>query len=328
MKRRTFITALGASLSLGPWSACAHSRALPIIGYLCPEDPVTFATRLDAFREGLAATGIIEGRDVAIEYRWAESRHYKLPALAEQLANRHVAVIVAPGGAPAALAAKSLTQTIPIVFEMGADPVALGLVDSLSRPGNNLTGISSLSVEVTPKRLQFMHELLPEAKLLCALVNPTSVTAQAQIAELQRAARILAVELHILSASLIEHFEAVFEELLKSKASGLVVSSDPFLGIKGPLKLAELTQRYAIPAVHQSRDFSNAGGLMSYGGNFTESHYQTGVYTARVLKGEKPADLPVQQVTKFEMFVNLKTANALGLTLPPALLLRADAVIE
>jgi putative tryptophan/tyrosine transport system substrate-binding protein len=328
MKRRTFITALSASLSLGPWSARAQSRPLPVIGYLGPEDPVTFATRLDAFRKGLAAMGIIEGRDVAFEYRWAESRHYKLPALAEQLANRNVAVMVAPGGAPAALAARSVTQTIPIVFEMGADPVALGLVDSLSRPGNNLTGISSLSVEVTPKRLEFMRELLPGAKLLCALVNPTSATAEAQIAELQKAARILGLELRILNASLAEHFEAVFEELLTSKASGLVVSSDPFLGIRGPMKLAELSQRHAVPAVHQSRDFSTAGGLMSYGGNFTESHYQTGVYTARILKGEKPADLPVQQVTTFEMVVNLKTAKAFGLTLPPALLLRADVVIE
>jgi putative tryptophan/tyrosine transport system substrate-binding protein len=328
MKRRAFITALGASLLSGPWSARAHARALPVIGYLCPEDPATFASRLDAFRKGLAATGIVEGRDVAIEYRWAESRHYQLPALAEQLVDLNVSAIVTPGGAPAALAAKSVTQTIPIVFEMGADPVALGLVDSLSRPGNNLTGISSLSVEVTPKRLEFMRELLPEARLLCALVNPTSVTAHTQIAELQKAARVLGLELQILSASLTGHFETVFEELRKSKASGLVVSSDPFLGVKGPLKLAELAQRFALPAVHQSRDFSIAGGLMSYGGNFTESHYQTGVYTARILKGEIPASLPVQQVTKFEMFVNLKTAKSFGLTLPPGLLLRADVVIE
>jgi putative tryptophan/tyrosine transport system substrate-binding protein len=328
MKRRTFITALGASLSVRPWSARAQPSATPVIGYLGPEDPAAFASRLTAFRKGLFETGILEGRDVAIEYRWAESRHEILPALAEQLVSMHVSVIVAPGGAPAALAAKSVTQTIPIVFEMGADPITIGLVDSLSRPGNNLTGITSLSVEVGPKRLEFLRELLPTAKLFCVLVNPTSVTAEPQLTNLRKAARTLGLELQILNASLVEHFEAVFDDLSKRGANGLVVASDTFLGIRGALKLAELTRRQALPAIHQSRDFTVAGGLMSYGGNFAESHYQAGVYTARILKGDTPANLPVQQVTKFEMVVNLKTAKAFGLTLPPVLLLRADAVIE
>jgi putative tryptophan/tyrosine transport system substrate-binding protein len=328
MRRRTFITALGASLSVGPWSARAQRSTTQVIGYLGPEDPDAFASRLIAFRKGLFETGVVEGRDVAIEYRWAESRHDILTALAEQLVSRQVSVIVAPGGAPAALAAKSVTQTIPIVFEMGADPVAIGLVDSLSRPGNNLTGITSLSVEVGPKRLELLHELLPTAKLFGVLVNPTSMTAEPQLANLHKAARTLGLELFILNASLVEHFEAVFDDLIKRGANGLVVSSDTFLGIRGALKLAELTKRHALPAIHQSRDFTVAGGLMSYGGNFAESHYQAGVYTARILKGDTPANLPVQQIKKFEMVINLKTAKAFGLTMPPVLLVRADEVIE
>ncbi len=328
MKRRTFITALGASLSVGTWPVRAQRGVLPVIGYLGPEDPATFASRLTAFRNGLAATGIVEGQDVTIEYRWAESRHEILIALAEQLVSKQVSVIVAPGGAPVALAAKSVTRSIPIVFEMGADPVALGLVDSLSRPGNNLTGITSLSVEVGPKRLEFLRELLPAAKMFGLLLNPTSVTAQPQLTNLHKAAQALGVELHLQSASLVEHFDAVFDSFTKHGVNGLIVSSDTFLGTRGALKLAELTKRHSLPAIHQSRDFTVAGGLMSYGGNFAESHYQTGVYTARILKGDLPASLPVQQVTKFEMVINLKTAKAFGLSLPPALLVRADAVIE
>lgn len=283
---------------------------------------------MTAFRGGLSDTGFVEGRDFEFEFRWAESRHDILPALAEQLVSRQVSVIVAPGGAPVALAAKSVTKTIPIVFEMGADPVALGLVESLSRPGNNLTGITSLSVEVGPKRLEFLRELLPAAKRFGVLVNPTSVTAQPQLTKLQTAARTLGLELHVVNASLTQHFQAAFDELIARRVNGLVISSDTFLGTRGALSLAELTRRHAVPAIHQSRDFTAAGGLMSYGGNFTESHYQAGVYTARILKGDSPANLPVQQVTRFEMTVNLKAAKALGLTLPPALLLRADALIE
>jgi putative tryptophan/tyrosine transport system substrate-binding protein len=328
MKRRTFISVLGAVFAIAPRWARAQAKTLPVVGYLGPEEPTAFASRLTAFHKGLADSGFVEGRDFAIEYRWAESRHDKLPALAEQLVNRQVSVIVAPGGAPVALAAKSITRSIPIVFEMGADPVALGLVESLSRPGNNLTGITSLSVEVGPKRLEFMREVLPAAKRFGVLVNPTSVTAQPQLAKLQTAAQTLGLELHVVNASLAEHFQAAFDDLIARRVNGLVISSDTFLGIRGAPQLAELTKRHAIPAIHQSRDFTTAGGLMSYGGNFAESHYQAGVYTARILKGDSPISLPVQQVTRFEMAVNLKTAKAFGLTLPPALLLRSDAVIE
>jgi putative tryptophan/tyrosine transport system substrate-binding protein len=328
MQRRTFITALGASLTVGPWSARAQKGAIPLIGYLGPEDQDAFASRLTAFRKGLLETGVVEGRDCAIEYRWAESRHNRLPALAEQLVSLQVAVIVAPGGAPGGLAAKAATKTIPIVFEMGADPVAIGLVDSLSRPGSNLTGITSLSVEVGPKRLEFLREVLPAAKLFGVIVNPTSLTAEPQLANLHKAAQLLGLELLIVEASRVEHFEPVFDELIKRGVNGLVVSSDTFLGIRGALPLAELTKRHALPAIHQSRDFAVAGGLLSYGGNFTESHYLTGVYAARILKGDNPAHLPVQQVTRFELSVNRLTAKDFGLTLPSALLVRADTVIE
>jgi len=238
-----------------------------------------------------------------------------------------VAVIVAPGGAPAALAAKSATTTIPIVFEMGADPIAMGLVGSLSRPGGNLTGVSSLNVEVTPKRLEILHEAVPAAAVVAVLVNPTSPTAASQLRELQAAAPALGLQLHVLHASSERDFDTVFANLLQLRAGALVVASDTLLATRGE-QLAALTVRHAVPAIHQSRDFTIAGGLMSYGGSFVESHRQAGVYTGRILKGDKPADLPVQQVTKVELFINLKAAKTLGVTFPLSLLGRADEVVE
>jgi putative ABC transport system substrate-binding protein len=238
-----------------------------------------------------------------------------------------VAVIVAPGGAPAALAAKSATTTIPIVFEMGADAIAMGLVGSLNRPGGNLTGVSSLNVEVTPKRLEILHELVPTAAVLAVLVNPTSPTADSQLRNLQAAASTLGLQLHVLHASTERDFDTVFATLLRLRAGGLVVASDTFFATHSE-QLAALTVRHAVPAIHQSRDFSTAGGLTSYGGSFVESHRQAGVYTGRIIKGDKPADLPVQQVTKVELFANLKTAKTLGVTVPLPLLARADEVIE
>jgi putative ABC transport system substrate-binding protein len=243
------------------------------------------------------------------------------------LVGRQVAVIVAPGGAPAALAAKSATATIPIVFEMGADPIAMGLVGSLNRPGGNLTGISSLNVEVTPKRLEILHELVPTTAVVAVLINPTSPTADSQLRGLQAAARALGLQLHVLHAGTERDFDTVFVTLLQLRAGGLVVASDGFFGTHGE-QLAALTVRHAVPAIHQSRDFSIAGGLISYGGNFVESHRQAGVYTGRILKGENPADLPVQLVTKVELFINLKAAKTLGITVPLSLLGRADEVIE
>jgi putative tryptophan/tyrosine transport system substrate-binding protein len=327
MKRRNFITLLGGVAITLPLAARAQQPAMPVIGYLGPETPAAFASRIRAFRQGLGETGYVEGRNVAIEFRWAESQHSRLPALAAELVARQVAVIVAPGGAPAALAAKSVTTTIPIVFEMGADPVAMGLVGSLSRPGGNLTGVTSLSVEVTPKRLEFLHEAVPTAAVFGVLVNPTSPTVDSQLRNLQVEAQTLRLQFHVLHASTERDFDTVFATLLQLRAGGLVVASDTFLGTHGE-QLAALTIRHAVPAIHQSRDFTIAGGLMSYGGDFVESHRQTGVHTGRILKGDKPTDLAVQQVRKIELFINVKAAKTLGLTFPPSLLVSADQVIE
>jgi ABC-type uncharacterized transport system substrate-binding protein len=324
MRRREFITLLGGAAVGWPLAARAQQ---PAIGYLGPESPAVFASRVRAFRQGLGETGYAEGRNVAIEFRWAEGQHNRLSALAADLVGRQVAVIVAPGGAPGALAAKSATTTIPIVFEMGADPIAIGLVGNLNRPGGNLTGVSSLNVQVTPKRLEILHEAVPTAAEVAVLVNPTSPTADSQLRNLQAAARALGLQLHVLHASAERDFDTVFATLLQLRAGGLVVSSDGFFATHSE-QLAALTIRHAVPAIHQSRDFTIAGGLMSYAGSFAESHRQAGVYTGRILKGERPADLPVQQVTKVELFINLKTAKALGITFPLTLLGRADEVIE
>src|SRR5262245_16351986 len=314
MRRREFIALLGG---VAAWPHAGHSQqsAMPVIGYLGAQSAAVFATRVRAFREGLAELGFVEGRNVAIEFRWAEGQHNRLAALAAELVNLQVAVIVAPGGAPAALAARSATTTIPIVFEMGADPVAMGLVDSLSRPGGNLTGVSSLSVEVTPKRLEFLHQVLPTAGVFAVLVNPTSPTAESQLRNLQSAAGTLGLKLHVLQASAARDLDTVFATLSQLRASGLVIASDTFLGTHGE-QLAALAVRHAVPAVHQSRDFTIAGGLMSYGGSFVQSHRQTGIITGRIIMGAKPADLPVRQVTKIEFLINLRTAKSLGVTFP------------
>ena len=327
LRRREFITLLGATAGAWPLAARAQQPAMPVIGYLGAQSPAAFASRIAAFRQGLGETGYVEGRNVAIEFRWAQGRHDRLPGLAADLVARQVAVIVAPGGAPAAIAAKSATTSIPIVFEMGADPIAIGLVASLNRPGGNLTGVSSLNVEVTPKRLEILHEAIPTGAVVAVLLNPTSPTADSQLKQLQEAARTLALQLHVLHASTEGEFDKAFATLHQLRPKGLVVASDTFFATHSE-QLAALTARHAVPAIQQSRDFALAGGLMSYGGNFVESHRQAGVYTARVLKGDKPGDLPVQQVTKVELLINLKTAKALGITFPLALSGRADQVIE
>jgi putative tryptophan/tyrosine transport system substrate-binding protein len=329
MRRREFIALAGAAASANFWplGARAQQPAMPVVGYLGAQSPAAFASRVAAFRQGLGEAGYAEGRNVAIEFRWAEGRHDRLPDLAADLVARQVTVIVAPGGAPAALAAKSATTSIPIVFEMGADPIAIGLVASLARPGGNLTGVSSLNVEVTPKRLEILHEAIPTGAVVAVLLNPTSPTADSQFKQLQEAARTLALQLHVLHASTEGDFDKVFATLLQLRPKGLVVASDTFFATHGE-QLAALTARHALPAIHQSRDFALAGGLMSYGGSFVESHRQAGVYTGRILKGDKPAVLPVQQVTKVELLINLKTAKALGVTFPLALSGRADQVIE
>src|SRR6266480_216920 len=297
MRRRHVIILLGAAAAAGPLVARAQQGAMPVIGYLGAQSPAAFASRVRAFRQGLAESG------------WAEGQHDRLSALAAELVGLQVAVIVAPGGAPAALAAKSATTTIPIVFEMGADPIATGLVGSLNRPAGNVTGVSSLSVEVTPKRLEFLQELFPTASSFAVLINPTSPTADSQLRNLQAAARTLGAQHHILHASIERDFDALFATLFQLRPTGLVIASDTFFATHGE-QLAALTIRHAVPAIHQSRDFTIAGGLMSYGGSFMESHRQAGVYTGRILKGEKPADLPVQLVTKVELLINLKAAKS------------------
>lgn len=324
MRRRDFIALVGGALAC---MAPAQAQTVPIIGYLGSETPERYASRLAAFRGGLAEAGYTEGRNVSIEFRWAEGQYSRLPALAKDLANRQVNLIVAAGGAEVALAAKSATTIIPIVFEMGGDPIVLGVVDSMSRPGGNLTGVSSLSVEVSRKRLEFMHEVRPDNKVFAVAINPTSPTSDTQLKNLRIAAEALGLELMVLRTSSEQEFDEMFAAVREARAGGLVFSSDPYFAYRSQ-QLAVLAARHAVPAMTQSRDFPLAGGLMSYGGDFSQSHRHTGMYAGRILKGEKPSDLPVQRVTKVELFINLKAANALGISFPPSLLSSADEVIE
>jgi len=325
--RRNFVVAVGAGAFMATFRARAQKTAQPVIGYLGAESATPFASRLSAFRQGLAESGYVEGRNVGIEFRWAEGQHIRLTELAAELVIRRVDVIVAPGGAPAALAAKAATTTIPIVFEMGADPVALGLVESLNRPGGNLTGVTSFNVDLSAKRLQFLSEVIHTTRPVAVLVNPTSPTTESQLNRLEAAARELKMQMHIVRAASEQEFGAAFDRMRALNAAGLVVASDTYFALhSGPL--AALALKYRLPAITQSRDFPIAGGLMSYGGNFSESHRIAGVYTARIIKGARPADLPVQQVKSFEFFLNVKTAKTLGITLPANLLAAADKVIE
>lgn len=324
MRRRDFIALIAGAAA---WTVPAHAQAMPVIGYLGSETPQRYSSRLSAFREGLSQSGYSEGRTVAIEFRWAEGQYGRLPALAKDLADRRVTAMIAAGGAEVALAAKSATATIPIVFEMGGDPIALGVVDSLSRPGGNLTGVSSLSVEVSRKRLEFMREVRPDSKTFAVAVNPTSPTSNSQLKNLHTAADSLGLNLVVLKASSEQEFDAMFRAVNEMKAGGLVFSSDPYFAYRSQ-QLAELAVRHAVPAMTQSRDFPLAGGLMSYGGDFHQSHRSTGIYAGRILKGEKPASLPVQRVTKVELFINLKAADILGISFPSSLLSSADRVIE
>jgi putative ABC transport system substrate-binding protein len=327
MKRRELITLLGGAAASWPLAARAQQPAMPVIGFLGSDSPDLYADRLRALRQGLKETGYLEGQNMAIEYRWAEGRNDRLPALAADLVRRRVAVIVT-STTPSVLAAKAATTTIPIVFFVAGDPVELGLVTSLNRPGGNLTGTTTLTLEVVPKWLQLLHEAVPTATTFAVLLNPTSPNlAEVQSRDLRTAARTLGLRIHVLHASTDRDFDTVFATVNELRAGGLVVSSDSFFFSRSE-QLAALAARHAVPTIYGFRESAVAGGLISYGGSIADSHRWCGVYTGRILKGEKPADLPVQQATKIELVLNLKTAKALGLTVPPPLLARADEVIE
>jgi putative tryptophan/tyrosine transport system substrate-binding protein len=328
VRRREFMGLLGGAAVAWPISARAQQSAIAVIGYLGSESPDAFAGRLRAFRQGLSETGYVEGKNVAIEYRWAENQHDRFPPLLADLVRREVTVIVAVTGTPPALAAKAATTTIPIVFVTAGDPVVLGLVASLNRPGGNLTGIATLTVELGPKQLEMLRELVPTATIIALLVNPTNPTnAETLSRDLQAAARTLGLQLHVLHASTERDFDAVFASLLQLRASALVIGSDPFFNSRSQ-QLAALALRHAMPTMYPFREYAISGGLISYGNSFADAHRQVGVYTGRILKGERPADMPVQQAAKVELIINMKTAKALGLTVPLPLLGRADEVIE
>ena len=323
--RRDFIAALGCA-TVWPFAALTQQVAMPTVGLLNSASAQAYAARIAAFRQGLGETGYVEGQNVAIEYQWAEGQYDRLPSMAAELVRRHVAVIAAIT-TPCALAAKTATATIPIVFEVGGDPVELGLVASLNRPGGNLTGVGLLNAELGPKRLELLHELVPAAAIVAVIVNPANPNSEALLADLQSTAHTLGLELRVLRASSDSELEAVFATLAQSRAGALLIGTDPFFNSRS-VKLAAFAMHQSIPVIYQYREFAAAGGLMSYGASFTEPLRLAGVYVGRILKGEKPADLPVQQVTKMQLTINMKTAKALGITFPRTLLGRADEVIE
>ena len=324
VRRREFLGALGGAAA---WPLAAGAQQ-PVIGFLGSESLDLYTGRLDAFREGLRETGFVEGRNVAFEYRWAESRYDRFPALLADLVSRKVGVIAAVAGTPPALAAKAATSTIPIVFVTAGDPIAVGLVASLSRPGGNITGAISLAVELGAKQLEILSELVPTANVIALLVNPTNPTnADTLSRELEAAARIRSVELHVLHASAESEFDAAFMTLGRLGAGALVIGSDPFFNSRTE-QLAALAARHAVPTIYPFREYAMAGGLVSYGDSVTDAFRLAGAYAGRILKGEKPADLPVQQSTKVELIINMKAAKALGLTIPLSLRVRADELIE
>jgi putative tryptophan/tyrosine transport system substrate-binding protein len=327
MRRREFITLLGCTAATWPLAARAQQQAMPVIGFLgfgSPKRPEL----MSAFFRGLAENGWVEGRNVTIEYRLSEGDETVLPAMAEDLVRRNVAVITTIGGASATLAAKAATASIPIAFLVALDPVSLGIVASLNHPGGNLTGVTTLNIEVAPKRLEVLCELLPQAKTFALLVNPTNVVnTPATVRDLQATAQKMGLALRVIHASSDDEIDRAFTALDTDRSDGLVIGTDGFL-ISRSEQLASLALRHRIPSIFQYRAFSVAGGLMSYGSSITDTYYELGLYTGRLLKGEKPADLPVQQSTKVELIINLKTAKALGVSVPLSLLGRADEVIE
>jgi putative ABC transport system substrate-binding protein len=328
MRRRAFISLLGGAAVALPLSARAQQPAMPVIGYIGTGSRESDAFRLPSFHQGMSETGYIEGRNVAIEYRWAEGHNDRLPSLAADLVRRQVAVIAVPASTPGVLAAKAATTTIPIVFYIGLDPVGLGLVASLNRPGGNITGVTGWNVTVGPKRLELLHEVVPSAMIIGLLVNPTSShLAEGDTREQQVAARVLGLQLRVLNASIDRDLDTVFATLPELRAGGLVIGTDSFFNTRKEL-IATLSLRHRVPSIHQYREYAEAGGLMGYGTETSDLSRQVGVYTGRILKGERPAEMPVQQATKVELSINLKTAKTLGLTFPLSLLARAEHVFE
>jgi len=327
LKRRQFLTLLGGAGVAWPLAAGAQQPAMPVIGFLSSGSQQSDVWRLVEFRRGLSETGYVEGRNVMSHFSWADEQYDRLPALATELARSQPAVIVAVGGPAAALAAKAASTTIPIVFAIAGDPVNLGLVASVNRPGGNATGVSTVFSSVAAKQLETLHEMLPKATLIGCLVNPKNPNAVTGTREAQEAARILGLRLQFVNAGTEPEIDVAFAALVHARVDALVVVTDPLFNSR-PHQLAALAARYALPTIYPYREFAAAGGLISYGGNLTEPWYLAGVYAGRILKGEKAADLPVQQTTKLTLVINLKTATSLGLTLPPTLLARADEVIE
>jgi len=326
VKRREFISLLGGATAW-PLAAGAQQGPLPVIGFLNGQSSRTWGPMVAAFNRGLTEAGYIEGHNVIIEYRWAEGQPDRLPALAAELVQRPVSVIVATGGNNAAIAAKAATSTIPIVFTSNDDPRKYGLVASLNRPGGNVTGVSWFSAELGPKRLALLHDLVPTATTVALLLNPNNAETARQPAELQDAARALGLQLVMLHASSVGDIEESFARIVQNRIGALVVAADSFLASRRE-QITTLAARHAVPAVYVNREMAGAGGLMSYGNSLADGYRRAGIYTARVLKGEKPADLPVDQATKFELIINLKTAKALHLEIPEKLLALADEVIE
>jgi putative ABC transport system substrate-binding protein len=328
VRRRDFITLVGGAAAAWPRAARAQQAGMPVIGVLSIRSPDTDAQLLLSLRQGLSTGGFVEGRNVALEYRYAQGQPSRLPSLASDLVGHQVAVIVTTGGAQAALAAKSTTATIPIVFSIGADPVAAGLVPNLNRPGGNLTGVTTSYDESAPKRLGLLREILPNSATVCVLVNPSDpITSNNEMNDMRRAARSVGQEVAVLQASSEREIEAAFARLIDMRANALVVAPDALFATQAH-QLIALAARHSIPALYWRREFAEAGGLMSYGSNLGDALRTMGVYAARILKGEKPGDLPVQQPTRFELVVNLKAAKAMGLAIPESFLARADEVIE